>query len=101
MMINWTFRDIAPLALLIGSFASSFVAWLLVPAWLPFGSLTPIMVAGPSIGLFAGGVLVRFRSDSTPAINMAQVYGGGVSPRHSRTSVAHRTLDAGPESSIT
>ena len=72
MMGTSTLRDVAPLALLSGSFVSSFVAWLLVPAWLSFDSLTPIMVAGPVFGLFTGGLLVRLRSDSRSAIEMAQ-----------------------------
>ena len=69
-MINSTFRDVAPFALLIGSFASSFVAWRLVPDWLSVDYLTPIAITGPCIGLLAGRLLTRFRSDSTPAIDM-------------------------------
>ena len=47
-------------AFVIGGFASSFMAWLLVPARLSVEYLTPITVSGPFAGLLVGAVLARF-----------------------------------------
>jgi hypothetical protein len=46
-------------AWIAGTFASSFFGWLLVPAALPVEFLTPVVVAGPLVGLVAGAILVR------------------------------------------
>jgi hypothetical protein len=45
-------------AWIVGTCASAFLGWLLVPAALPVDYLTPIGVAGPFVGLVAGGILV-------------------------------------------
>jgi hypothetical protein len=44
-----------------GSLAGAFLGWALVPAALPEQYLTPIVVAGPFIGLIAGGLITRRR----------------------------------------
>ena len=46
-------------AWIVGTCASAFFGWLLVPAALPVEYLTPIGVAGPFVGLIAGVVFVR------------------------------------------
>ena len=45
-------------AWIVGACASAFLGWLLVPAAFPVDYLTPIVVAGPVVGLVAGGILV-------------------------------------------
>jgi hypothetical protein len=46
-------------AWIVGACASAFLGWLLVPAALPVDYLTPVVVAGPFVGLIAAGVFVR------------------------------------------
>ena len=46
-------------AWIVGACASAFLGWLLVPAALSVDYLTPVGVAGPFVGLVAGGILVR------------------------------------------
>ena len=46
-------------AWIVGACASAFLGWLLVPAALSVDYLTPVVVAGPFVGLVAGGILVR------------------------------------------
>ena len=46
-------------AWIVGACASAFLGWLLVPAALSVDYLTPVVVAGPLVGLVAGGILVR------------------------------------------
>jgi len=46
-------------AWIVGACTSAFLGWLLVPAAFPVDHLTPIVVAGPVVGLVAGGILVR------------------------------------------
>jgi hypothetical protein len=46
-------------AWIAGACASAFLGWLLVPAALSVDYLTPVVVAGPVVGLIAGGILVR------------------------------------------
>ena len=46
-------------AWIVGACASAFLGWLLVPAALAVDYLTPVVVAGPFVGLVAGGILVR------------------------------------------
>ena len=46
-------------AWIVGACASAFLGWLLVPAALPVGHLTPIVVAGPFVGLIAGGIFAH------------------------------------------
>jgi hypothetical protein len=45
-------------AWIVGACASAFLGWLLVPAAFSVDYLTPIVVAGPVVGLVAGGILV-------------------------------------------
>jgi hypothetical protein len=46
-------------AWILGGFASAFLGWLLVPATLSVDYLTPVVVAGPFVGLIVGGLLAR------------------------------------------
>jgi hypothetical protein len=46
-------------AWIVGTCASAFLGWLLIPAALPVDYLSPVVVAGPVVGLVAGGILVR------------------------------------------
>lgn len=46
-------------AWLAGACASAFLGWRLIPAAFPVDYLTPIVVAGPFVGLVAGAILVR------------------------------------------
>jgi hypothetical protein len=46
-------------AWIAGVCASAFLGWLLVPAALPVDYLTPVVIAGPLVGLVAGGIFVR------------------------------------------
>ena len=46
-------------AWIVGACASAFLGWLLVPAAFPVDHLTPIVVAGPFVGLVALCILVR------------------------------------------
>ena len=46
-------------AWIVGACASAFLGWLLVPAALSVDYLTPIVVAGPFVGLVAGGIFAR------------------------------------------
>jgi hypothetical protein len=46
-------------AWIVGACASAFLGWLIVPAAVPVDYLSPIVVAGPFVGLVAGGVLVH------------------------------------------
>jgi hypothetical protein len=53
-------------AWIAGGLASAFLGWLLVPATLPVGYLTPIVVAGPFTGLItAAALLSRRRATAT------------------------------------
>ena len=53
-------------AWIAGGLTSAFLGWLLVPAALPVGYLTPIVVTGPLTGLIAGAVLTgRCRATAT------------------------------------
>ena len=45
-------------AWIVGACASAFLGWLLVPAALSVDYLTPVVVAGPFVGLVTGGILV-------------------------------------------
>jgi hypothetical protein len=45
-------------AWIVGACASAFLGWLLVPGALPVDYLTPVVVAGPFVGLVAGGIFV-------------------------------------------
>ena len=45
-------------AWIAGTCASAFLGWLLVPSALPVHYLTPVVVAGPFVGIVAGGILV-------------------------------------------
>ena len=49
-------------AWILGGFAGAFLGWLLVPASFSVEYLTPIVAAGPFVGLIAGGVLVHLRN---------------------------------------
>ncbi len=46
-------------AWIAGTCASAFLGWLLVPAAQPVDYLTPVVVAGPIVGVVAGGILVH------------------------------------------
>jgi hypothetical protein len=46
-------------AWIVGACASAFLGWLLVPAALSVDYLTPIVVAGPFVGLVAVGIFAR------------------------------------------
>jgi hypothetical protein len=46
-------------AWIAGTCVSAFLGWLLVPAALPVDYLTPVVAAGPLVGLVAGAILVR------------------------------------------
>jgi len=46
-------------AWIVGACASAFFGWLLVPAALSVDQLTPIVVAGPFVGLITGGIFAR------------------------------------------
>ena len=46
-------------AWIVGACTSAFLGWLLVPAALSVDYLTPVVVAGPFVGLVAGGIFVR------------------------------------------
>jgi len=46
-------------AWIVGACASAFLGWLVIPAAFPVDYLTPTVVAGPFVGLVAGGILVR------------------------------------------
>ena len=46
-------------AWIVGACVSAFLGWLLIPAAFPVDYLTPVVVAGPFVGLVAGGILVR------------------------------------------
>jgi hypothetical protein len=49
-------------AWVVGTLAGAFLGWLLVPAAWSVDDLTPIVVAGPFVGLIAGGTLSRRRA---------------------------------------
>jgi hypothetical protein len=46
-------------AWIVGACASAFLGWLLVPATLSVDYLSPVVVAGPFVGLIAGGIFAR------------------------------------------
>jgi hypothetical protein len=46
-------------AWIVGACASAFLGWLLVPAALSIDHLTPIVVAGPFVGLITGAIFAR------------------------------------------
>jgi hypothetical protein len=46
-------------AWIVGACASAFLGWLLVPAALSVDHLTPLVLAGPFVGLIAGAIFVR------------------------------------------
>ena len=46
-------------AWIVGACISAFLGWLLVPAALSVDYLTPVVVAGPFVGLIVGGIFVR------------------------------------------
>jgi hypothetical protein len=46
-------------AWIVGASASVFLGWLFIPAALPVDYFAPVVVAGPLVGLVAGGILVR------------------------------------------
>jgi hypothetical protein len=48
-------------AWVIGGMAGAFLGWPLVPASFSVEYLTPIVAAGPFIGLIAGAILVHLR----------------------------------------
>lgn len=62
-MTTATERTLKTLAFawILGGFASAFLGWLLVPATLPVAYLTPIVAAGPFLGLMAGGAIAGRR----------------------------------------
>jgi hypothetical protein len=43
-------------AWIVGTCSSAFLGWLLVPEVLPVDYLTPVGLAGPFVGLVAGGI---------------------------------------------
>ena len=48
-------------AWILGTMASSFLGWLLVPASFSVEYLTPVVAVGPFVGLIAGGLVLRLR----------------------------------------
>ena len=46
-------------AWIVGACASAFLGWLLVPAALSVDYMTPIVVAGPFVGVVAGAIFAR------------------------------------------
>jgi hypothetical protein len=46
-------------AWIVGTCASAFLGWLLVPAAFPVDHLTPTVMAGPFVGLIAGGIFAH------------------------------------------
>jgi hypothetical protein len=46
-------------AWIAGGLAGAFLGWLLVPAVFSVEYLTPIVIAGPFVGLAVGGALTR------------------------------------------